>query len=200
MLAVRMASTETPRTAKGGGTPAPEGSLGVDVEALRHLVRAVAASVLRESRMHADVEDCTNETLKRAFEGSDRLKAGEPLRPWLLGIARHVALDMLRARARARSRMIKPTATEDDPLDRVADSTPAADDRLEHARRSAAIRAAMAALPVDHRRAMEMFHVEGLPYREIAAKLGVPIGTVCTWISRGRRSIADALGHEGKLA
>ena len=60
--------------------------------------------------------------------------------------------------------------------------------------------AAMAALLPDHRRAMEMFHVDGLPYREIAAKLGVPMGTVCTWISRGRRSIADALGDEGKFA
>ena len=61
-------------------------------------------------------------------------------------------------------------------------------------------RAAQAALLPDRRRAMEMFHVDGLPYREIAAKLGVPMGTVCTWISRGRRSIADALGDEGKLA
>jgi RNA polymerase sigma-70 factor (ECF subfamily) len=204
MLAVWMDSTETPRDAlrdaRGRGLAERDGVFGTEVEALRPLVRAVAASVLRESPMHADVEDCTNETLKRALEGSDRLRTGEPLRPWLLGIARHVALDVGRARGRARARIVRPNADDDDPLDRVADSTSAADDRLEHARRSAAIRAAMAALSPDHRRAMEMFHVDGLPYREIAAKLGVPMGTVCTWISRGRRSIADALGDEGKFA
>jgi len=164
------------------------------------LVRAVAAAVLRESRMHPDVEDCTNETMKRALEGQARLRPGEPLRPWLLGIARHVALDALRARSRSRARTLQPSADGDDPLDRVPDSTPAVDERLERARRAAAIRRVMSDLPADHRRALEMFHLDGLAYREIAAKLGVPMGTVCTWISRGRRAIADALGDEGKVA
>ncbi|MBK7581288.1 MAG: sigma-70 family RNA polymerase sigma factor [Myxococcales bacterium] len=196
MLAVRMASTEVPT-----GLPAPPGDFAADAEALRPLVRAVAASVLREGRMHPDVEDCTNESLRRAIEGRDRLRPGEPLRPWLLGIARHVAMDALRARVRSRARLVQPSRDgSDDPLDRVADSTPDADERLDQGRRIAGIRAAMARLPEDQRRAIEMFHVEGLAYREIAAKLGVPIGSVCTWISRGRRSIADALGHQGKLA
>lgn len=194
MLAVRMAPTEAPR-----GLPEPAGDLGIRAEELRPLVRAVAASVLREGRMHPDVEDCTNETLKRALEGQERLRPGEPLRPWLLGIARHVALDALRVRARARARIAQPTADGDDPLDRVPDSTPAADARLERARRLASIRAAMAELPKEHRRAIEMFHLDGLAYREIANRLDVPIGTVCTWISRARRAIADALGDEGKL-
>lgn len=195
MLAVRMAPTEAPR-----GLPAPFGDLGARAEELRPLVRAVAASVLHESRMHPDVEDCTNETLRRALEGHERLRPGEPLRPWLLGIARHVALDSLRARSRSRARLARPSPEGDDPLDRVVDSSPGADDRLEHARRTAALRAAMAKLPDDTRRAMEMFHVENLPYRTIAEKLGVPIGTVCTWISRGRRALAAALGDEGNDA
>jgi RNA polymerase sigma-70 factor (ECF subfamily) len=38
-----------------------------------------------------------------------------------------------------------------------------------------------------------MFHVEGEGYQQIADRLGVPIGTVATWLSRGRRSLADAL-------
>ncbi len=195
MLAVRMAPTEARR-----GLPAPAGDLGIRAEELRPLVRAVAASVLRESRMHPDVEDCTNETLKRALEGQERLRPGEPLRPWLLGIARHVALDAVRVRARARARIAQPTPDGDDPLDRVPDSTPGVDVRLERARRLASIRAARAELPEEHRRAIEMFHLDGLAYREIAAKLDVPIGTVCTWISRARRAIADALGDEGNFA
>ncbi|MCC6903753.1 MAG: RNA polymerase sigma factor [Polyangiaceae bacterium] len=195
MLAVRMESTETPRD-----LPAPAGHFGVQVEALRPLVRAVAASVLRESRMHPDVDDCANETFRRALEGQSRLRPGEPLRPWLLGIARHVALDAVRLRSRTRARTVRAVAEDDDPLERVPDSAPGADDRLEHARRTAAIRAAMERLPADHRKAMEMFHIDGLAYREIAMRLGVPMGTVCTWISRGRRTIADAIGHEGNLA
>jgi RNA polymerase sigma-70 factor (ECF subfamily) len=149
--------------------------------------------------MHPDVEDCTHEALRRALEGQDRLRAGEPLRPWLLGIARHVALDSLRAKVRDQRRHVRSLDDGGEaPVDRVPDSTPGADDRLDRARRVAAVQAAMQQLPDDHRRALTLFHVDGLPYREISERLGVPIGTVCTWISRGRRSIATALGETGE--
>jgi RNA polymerase sigma-70 factor (ECF subfamily) len=42
---------------------------------------------------------------------------------------------------------------------------------------------------------MLLFHVEGEGYQQIAERLGVPIGTVATWLSRGRRSLAEALGE-----
>ena len=40
--------------------------------------------------------------------------------------------------------------------------------------------------------------MEGFGYGEIAAELDVPLGTVCTWISRGRRNLAVALEKEAK--
>jgi RNA polymerase sigma-70 factor (ECF subfamily) len=42
---------------------------------------------------------------------------------------------------------------------------------------------------------MLLFHVEGVAYQEISERLGVPIGTIATWLSRGRRSLADALAE-----
>src|SRR3954470_15347847 len=77
--------------------PAPD-----DTAALRGVVRAVAAAILRLGPDHPDVEDCASETLRRAIEGDTRLRRGQPRRPWVIGIARHVALDMLRARKRTR--------------------------------------------------------------------------------------------------
>jgi RNA polymerase sigma-70 factor (ECF subfamily) len=50
----------------------------------------------------------------------------------------------------------------------------------------------MRELPEDQRRALELFHLEGLGYREIAAKMGVPMATVGTWVTRGRKRIAAA--------
>ncbi len=176
----------------------PSPAFDAEAEALRPAVRAVAAAILRESRMHPDVQDCANETMRRALEGRSRLRASEPLRPWLLGIARHVALDQLRVRQRDRRLRVEPKGdVADDPLDRVVDSSPGADEALERARRAARVQSAMQDLPDEHRRAVEMFHVDGLAYREIADQMGVPIGTVCTWISRGRRAIATALERQG---
>ncbi len=192
MLAVQMGSSPLVRPPLGGH------GFSVETEALRPLVRAVAAAVLRLGRSHPDVEDCTNETLRRALEGRGRLRPGEPVRPWLLGIARHVALDAQRARQRDLRLVVRSDDPEGDaPLDRVADSSPGADERLSRARELARVRSAMATLPEEQRQALELFHVEGLAYREISQRLGVPIGTVCTWISRARRAVAAALDTEG---
>jgi RNA polymerase sigma factor (sigma-70 family) len=165
---------------------------------LRPHVRAVVAAVLGVGRDHPDVDDCSHEALKRALEGRDRLRDGEPLRPWVTGIARHVALDALRARKRQRDRTVVVREGEDgsapDPLDRVADGAPSAFDRLSDARRHEAVARAMSALPDGQRRALTMFHMEGLQYQEIAARLNVPLGTVATWVMRARKSVAAAVG------
>jgi len=195
MLAVQMDPPQVPLE------PPPSSGFAREAEASRPLIRAVVAAILREGRMHPDVDDCTSEALRRALEGRQRLRAGEPVRPWLLGIARHVALDRVRVRQRDLRRHVQPTADGlESPVDRVPDSAPGADERLERARRMAAIRGAMDQLPAEHREALELFHVEGLAYREISERLSVPIGTVCTWIARGRRAIAVALGETGENA
>jgi RNA polymerase sigma-70 factor (ECF subfamily) len=165
---------------------------------LRPHVRAVVAAVLGLGRDHPDVDDCAHEALKRALEGRDRLRAGEPLRPWVTGIARHVALDSMRARKRHRDRTVSPQVTEDgtavDPVERLPDASPDAFQRLSDARRRDAVARAMSALPDGQRQALTMFHMEGLQYQEIAARLGVPLGTVATWVMRARKSVAAAVG------
>ena len=173
-------------------------SIDAELGALAPLVQAVIAAVLHESRDHADVEDGGAETMRRAFEGMARLRPGEPLRPWVVGIARHVALDILRARRRAGLRRAREPDRDDDdarpPLyEEIADSAPSPHERLARAQESEKIRHAMNELPEGQRRALTLFHVEGLGYQEIATKLEVPLGTVATWVSRGRKAVADAL-------
>lgn len=173
-----------------------ESSLHEQAGDLRPLVRAVVACVLRERPDHADVEDCTNEALRRAFES--QAQARGPMRPWVLGIARHVALDTLRARQRQRARM-SPEVPEDPPsstaavVDRLADPSAGADEQLELAERAARVRRVLQKLPEGPRKALELFHLEGLPYREVGRRLGVPLGTVATWVTRGRKAMAEAL-------
>jgi RNA polymerase sigma-70 factor (ECF subfamily) len=164
---------------------------------LRPHVRAVVAAVLGLHRGHPDVDDCAHEALRRALEGRERLRDGEPVRPWLTGIARHVALDALRARKRQRDRTATTREGDDsspDPFDSVADTGPSAFDRLSDARRFDQVSRALSALPDGQRKALTMFHMEGLQYQEIAARLGVPLGTVATWVMRARKSVAASVG------
>lgn len=179
--------------------PVPAGgALFDDTASLRLVVRSVIACVLGVSKDHPDVEDCTHEALSRALEGKDRLRKGEPLQPWVLGIARHVALDALRRRKRQLREQVVESPEADAStawIERVADPAPGPEERAASAERGRRLQEAMARLPGDQRRALVMFHVDGLGYQEIAKNLGVPLGTVATWISRGRRAIAEALGE-----
>ena len=165
---------------------------------LRPLVRAVVACVLRERPDHADVEDCTSEALRRAFESQEQARG--PMRPWVLGIARHVALDTLRARQRQRARNVDlpeeaPSSTAA-VVDRLADPSAGADEQMELAERAARVRRVMQKLPEGPRKALELFHLEGISYQEVSARLGVPLGTVATWVTRGRKAMAEALEDE----
>ncbi len=180
-------------------------ALSDETASLRLVVRSVIATVLGVGRDHPDVEDCTHEALSRAIEGRDRLRAGEALRPWVIGIARHVALDAKRTQ-RARREISASSFDRDDESDaasvieRFEDPSPGPEARVIAASTGRHLEAALARLSPEQRSAMMMFHVDGIGYQEIAQTMGVPLGTVATWISRGRRAVADALSEAGERA
>jgi len=167
---------------------------------LRLVVRAVVSSILGAPPSHPDVDDATNETLRRAIEGRDRVRDGEPVRSWVVGIARNVARDVLRQRARTNKRAYheppSPPDSTRDVTERVPDSKPSPLDRAMRTEELARLVTALATLPDGQRRAIEMFHVEGKAYAEISAALGVPVGTVATWILRAREKLAGAMREE----
>src|SRR5207247_917995 len=118
-------------------------SLRQQTAELRPLVRAVVACVLREPPDHADVEDCASEAMRRALEGQSTLRGA--VRPWVLGIARHVALDTLRARQKQRQRTVDvnedaPASTSTLVIDRLVDPRAPADEQIEIAERAARVR------------------------------------------------------------
>ncbi|MEZ4293539.1 MAG: RNA polymerase sigma factor [Polyangiaceae bacterium] len=177
-------------------------ALSEETASLRLVVRSVIANVMGLGASHPDVEDCAHEALSRALEGKDRLRPGEPLRPWVIGIARHVAIDALRRNKRTRMRAAHEGREEDgegSALDRVADPAPGPEERASTNERATRIQRVLAELPEDHRKALVLFHVDGLKYQAIAAQLGVPMGTVATWIARGRKTIAESLGVDREV-
>jgi len=101
-------------------------------------------------------------------------------RAWFLRLVRNLVIDQLRARG-ARDRTATRSATE------MADppSPERPDDAAARSERAASVREALAELPQEQRRAIEIAYFEGLSHSEIAARENTPLGTVKTRIRDG---------------
>lgn len=163
------------------------------VSEYRPAVQALVARILRRGREDPDVEDCTHEVFRRALEGLGRLHEGHAIRPWLLGIARHVALDNLRSRHRARLRQAHSSSASLDGVDELVAPGSSPETLAAHAEQVARLRTVLHQLPEHQLECLRLFHVEGLGYREISERLEVPVGTVGTWVLRARQSLATTL-------
>jgi RNA polymerase sigma-70 factor (ECF subfamily) len=97
---------------------------------------------------------------------------------WLATIARNRAIDRLRARA------VRPAAPVEEAAE-IADAAPGADALIDEARDAARVRQALAGLEPRHASAIRACYFEGLTYEALAAREGVPVGTLKSWVRRG---------------
>jgi RNA polymerase sigma-70 factor (ECF subfamily) len=123
-------------------------------------------------RDEPDALDALQETLTAAWQGLPRLSAASKFWPWLCGIAVNKAADIARRR---------PDAGYGQPATTAADH----DELLD-------LRAALAALPEQHRQVLLLRHVVGLSEEEVAVALGIRVGTVKSRTARARRALAEA--------
>jgi RNA polymerase sigma-70 factor, ECF subfamily len=136
-----------------------------------------------------DAEDLTQEVFVRVFRSLERYTPGN-FEGWLHRITTNLFLDHARRRARVRF-----DALPDDAADRLAGRERAPDDQHADASFDADVQAALDSLPPQFRAAVVLCDIEGLSYEEIAAVLGVRIGTVRSRIHRGRAQLRAALAH-----
>jgi len=133
-----------------------------------------------------DAQDLVQEALIRVKRGLERYEPGS-LEGWLARIVTNVFLDEVRRRRR------RPThALPDDP-ERVLPPSPAADEVSTQL--SDDIQAALAALPEEFRVPVVLCDVADQSYEQIAASLGVPVGTVRSRLHRGRRLLRTMLSE-----
>jgi RNA polymerase sigma-70 factor (ECF subfamily) len=102
-------------------------------------------------------------------------------RPFLFATAVRVAAGLRRSARR------RPEATEED-LDALAAATPSAEEMLDQRRAHELLQKVLDAIPVELRLVFVLYEVEELTSPEIAAMLGVPLGTVASRLRRGRES------------
>ncbi len=158
-------------------------------EALVHrhgpMVRAICRRALRDPGDAGDAFQATFLVLARRA-GTVRLRGGS-LAPWLHGVGVRVAGRARTVEGRRRSR-----ERTNSPLPEVAGRPGEPDPEVRRV-----IDEELGRLPSRYGSALILFHLEGLGHEEAAERLGCPVGTVRSRLSRGRDLLRDRLARRG---
>jgi RNA polymerase sigma-70 factor (ECF subfamily) len=152
-----------------------EGSLRVFYDRFAERVLRYAYTLLHNRHL---AEDVVQETMVAVWNGAVRFGGRSKVSTWVFGIARHRALDLLRRETRG-ERVPDVALTLPDPAPAV--------ERREH------VLSALSSLPEDQREVVFLTFYEGLSYKEIAATLAIPEGTVKSRMYHAKRKLAEAL-------
>ena len=136
-----------------------------------------------------DAEDLTQEVFVRVFRSLETYTPGT-FEGWLHRITTNLFLDQVRRKQRIRF-----DALGDDAGDRLASREAGPAQVYDDTHFDDDVQRALDALPPDFRAAVVLCDIEGLSYEEIAATLGIKLGTVRSRIHRGRSQLREALAH-----
>lgn len=158
-------------------------------EALSY-VDSLYGTALRLTRRAADAEDLVQDTYLKAFRASAQFQRGTNLKAWLFTILHNTFRNMRRHDGR------NPIDVDSEVVEQaeaVGGQQQNPEQLLARATLDSDLQAALDDLPEAFRQAVWLRDVEEFTYAEIAAMIGVPIGTVMSRISRGRRMLFDRL-------
>jgi RNA polymerase sigma-70 factor (ECF subfamily) len=168
-------------------------SRAIDAEftqaALSH-IDSLYGTALRLTRRAADAEDLVQDTYLKAFRSAHQFEAGTNLKAWLFTILHNTFRNIRRHDGRS------PVDVDSEAVERAAGDGPSEETPeqiLSRRTLDADLQAALDALPEPFRQAVWLRDVEELSYAEMARVLDVPIGTVMSRISRGRRALSEGL-------
>jgi RNA polymerase sigma-70 factor (ECF subfamily) len=164
-----------------------EPALAALYDRLAPLAHGLALRIVRDARL---AQDAVQDAFLRTWRNAGRYDARRGrARAWVLRIVRNAAIDLLRserAELRAESGAVAGAAG------------PGVDEAAARAQRGGRLREALADLPAEQRRMIEIAYFEGLSHSEIAAREGIPLGTVKSRIHEGIGRLRR-LVEEGRL-
>lgn len=153
---------------------------------LRRFARTIA-------RRREDADDLVQLALERALRRLDQWQPGTRLDSWMFTIMKNAWIDEVRARTRRDAVLLPEEAGE-----HVGDA--AGDWPVDRQHRRMDVERAMARLSDDQRMAVGLVLVEGLPYKEAAEVLDIPVGTLTSRLARARDTLQLILSGPAREA
>lgn len=159
-------------------------------DAVREVVRRYSGAITTVARSMVGspelVVEVVQQTFVKAWRAAASFDESRELTPWLYSIARRTAIDVLRREGR------QPVRADGEPTDGSDATFPMSFERTWEIYE---VRQAVDALPEEECVVIRLSFFNGLTHEQIAELLDVPIGTVKSRSSRGRKNLAVALGH-----
>lgn len=159
-------------------------SLHADIAALLPRLRRFARTITFHRE---DADDLVQVALERALARSAQWEAGTRLDSWLFRIMKNAWIDEVRARIR-RDKVLAPEA----------EGEHVGDDFAEAHQQRLAIQKAISLLSEDHRIVIGLVLVDGLPYKEAAEVLEIPVGTLTSRLARAREALQALLSDQAR--
>jgi RNA polymerase sigma-70 factor, ECF subfamily len=156
--------------------------IAAEIPGLRRYARALVRDVI-------GADDLVQESLTRALSKLHLWREGTNLRAWLFTILHNQYVNQIRRSVRDGA-----TVQFDETVPRL--SQQASQEKHLELRD---LDRALGQLPEEQRVVILLVGLEGLPYAEVGAALGIPVGTVRSRLSRGRDTLRDMMGLDPRL-
>lgn len=181
------------------GTAPSYSAQAFEDEVQPHL-RSLLHRALRLTRDPEAANDLVQDTLERGYRKRALFAPGTDLRAWLLSIMRNLWINRHR-RCSAEVNVVSLETLDEVALHRRQTAnlprTSVVEQTVAESLGEAALLTMIHALPPPYRDVVVLADVEGLPYKIVAETLRVPVGSVCSRLSRARERLRRELGEQG---
>jgi RNA polymerase sigma-70 factor, ECF subfamily len=179
-LSSRLNETQAPSDTVDGGDVTDE-AFGVRLVAMLPRLRRFARGLTGTA---AEADDLVQAACERALSRRHQFQEGTRFDSWMFRIVQTIWIDQLRARG---------VRKEDGEITEEQCGSDAPVRRIEARLALAEVRRAIDQLPLDQRTTLMLVTVEGFSYREAAAVVGVPVGTIMSRLARARIALQQSL-------
>jgi RNA polymerase sigma-70 factor, ECF subfamily len=178
-----------------------EGDLAAFNELVLRYEKQVYNLAFRLTGSYDDANDVASDTFVRIFNSIGKFRGDSAFSTWLYRIATNVYLDTRKRRsAHPNLSLEEYLEMEEGSMDRqIEDRGPGPQNKVEERERHERLMIAINKLPDFQRVIIALYHIQELPYEEIAEILNMPLGTVKSRLNRARRALREILEGQREL-